>query len=149
MHHTKTTTTGTGARLLAKLNRHKPQSTATVTKSIATPRTSSASPARASLFGPLIANSHDDMVKAARLAKAAQIATAGKKPVTLVVRPPLMRAPGEGAPFEAGLNLDDPRHVHAAQLRASASAHTSLLAAIKAVHNATPSRHPSTAPEAL
>ena len=149
MHQTKTTTAGPGALLLAKVNRHKAQPPATVTKSITTPRTSSASPARASLFGPLIANSHDDMVKAARLAKAAQVATAGKKPVTLVVKPPLMRAPGEGAPFEAGLNLDDPRHVHAAQLRASASAHTSLLASIKAVHNATPSGHASTAPQAL
>lgn len=43
--------------------------------------------------------------------------------------------------FDPDYNADDPRHVHAAQLRASAGAHADLLASIKAVHAAGPNSH--------
>ncbi len=91
---------------------------------------------RASFFAPMF-----DVRKAAP-----PLAT--RLPARLNVAPPTMKAPGEGADFEAGLDLDDPRHVHALQLRQSAVAHSKLLAAIRAQYVGPPTS-PSTAPEPL
>lgn len=90
------------------------------------------------LYAPLIA-----------VRKAAQpLPTSGKKPAPLTVKPPVMRAPGEGADYEAGVDRDDPRQVHALQLRQSAAAHAALLDSFRAVY-AGPAVNPSRGPEPL
>lgn len=131
MHKLNSASTAPGATLLRKLQ----QGTLAKLHHVSEAPASQRSPG--GLYAPLIA-----------VRKAAQpLPTSGKKPAPLTVKPPSMRAPGEGADFEAGLNLDDPRHVHALQLRQSAAAHAALVASVKAAQ--TPHPHGSTGPEPL
>lgn len=50
---------------------------------------------------------------------------------------------------DPAFNADDPRHVHAAQLRATAGAHAALVASVRAVHAAGPTAHGSQSPTPL
>lgn len=136
--------TGHGAALLAALSR--------ITKAAPFTKMHDAEPAPR--LRPLFGGLYESMFTATTAANVAK--AAAPKPVpslgtkaapadTSAVRQHSVQSMVADPDF----NADDPRHVHAAQLRASAGAHADLLAAVKAVHAAGPNSHGSHGPNPL
>ena len=133
--------TGHGTNLVTMLNAtnrkivpHPP--IGTISKATAAP-----APQRQGLIGPLFAAT----AAANSLAKAAALKPVQTAPDTGAVRQHTVQSMRADPDF----NADDPRHVHAAQLRASAGAHADLLTSIKAIHAAGPNSHGSNGPTPL
>lgn len=136
--------TGHGAALLAALSR--------ITK--AAPLTKVHDTEPAPRLRPLFGGLYESMFTATTAANVAK--TAAPKPVpslgtkqtpadTSAVRQHSVQSMVADPDF----NADDPRHVHAAQLRATAGQHADLLASIKAVHAAGPNLNHSRGPVAI
>lgn len=133
--------TGHGAALLAKLNR---------TGFAKVLHDASPAPRLRPLFGGLY-ESMFSATAAANVAKAAApmpVHTLGTKQTPTDTSAVLQHSV-QSMRFDPDFNADDPRHVHAANLRASAVAHADLLASIKAIHAAGPNSHGSAGPVAL
>ena len=168
MHNQIMARNGLGAQLLRKVKSITAAGLDTLAKAHATART--AAPAfanvkpsdlalakqvaertlqqRDGLYGPAFAatraaRSHA-FAKAATRAK--PVTTAGKPAASVDTRAvPTMKAPS--GDFAADLDMSNPLHVHAKQLRESADAHAALLESMK--HALDPKRNQSAGPEAL
>ena len=138
--HTLNTPTGHGAALLAKLTR----------TGFAKAHDASPAPRLRPLFGGLYegmftATTAANIAKAAAPKPVPYLGTKATPADTSTVRQHSVQSMVADPDF----NADDPRHAHAANLRASAGAHANLLSAIKAVHAAGPNSHGSHGPVAL
>jgi len=132
MHKLNSASTAPGATLLRKLHQ------GTFAKFHEATDAPAAQRPAGGLYAPLFA-----------FRKAAQpVPTAGKKPSTLNVAPPTMKAPGEALAHGDDSHDDDPAHTHNRHLRETAAAHAALLASFKAVY-AGPSVNPSKGPVGL
>ena len=136
--------TGHGAALLAALSR--------ITKAAPLTKMHDAEPAPR--LRPLFGGLYESMFTAstaAHVAKAAapqSVESLGTKAAP-VIASALRQHSAQRMRADPDFNADDPRHVHAAQLRASAGAHADLLASIKAMHAAGPTSHGSKSPTPL